>query len=152
MPYCSSCGQLLTGEGRFCAACGAPQEVESPPPPHLPPVPAGRAPPPAAGVRRPFPGWAVALLVVLAVSVVSSFALFVLPFLIVGSVFSAVEQVLPADAHSAGVRTGVRDIQTGIESWRAADSRGSCPPEAAVTPAGPGAPPTCAAAALWRPW
>jgi hypothetical protein len=127
MPYCSSCGRLVTGEGRFCAACGAPQAGA--------PSPGGHAPPPAAPERRPFPGWAVALLVVLALSVASLFAVFIVPVLLMGSIFSAVEKTLPADVHAAEVRTGVRNIRMGIETWRVDNARGTYPPEAVVTPA-----------------
>ena len=134
MPYCSSCGRPLTGEGRFCAACGAPQAITPPPAQHPAPVLPGQAPPPAPGARRPFPGWAVALFVILAISAVSVLAIFVLPFLLLGSIFSAVEKASPADAQAAGVRSGVRSIQMGIETWRADNARGSYPPKAAVTP------------------
>ena len=140
MPYCSSCGRPLTGEGRFCAACGAPQALAPPPAPqHQAPRPApvlpGQAPPPAPGARRPFPGWAVAFIVILAISAVSLFAVFALPFLVIGSIFSAVEKALPADVRAAGVRSGVRTIQMGLEAWRADNARGMYPPEAVVTPA-----------------
>ena len=57
MPYCSSSGRPLTGEGRFCAACGAPQAV---------------APLPAPGAHRPYPGRAVALFVVTAVCLLAA--------------------------------------------------------------------------------
>jgi len=57
MPYCSSCGRSLTGERRFCAACGAP-----------PPL----APPPAPGARRPYPGGAVTVFVIIAVCLLAA--------------------------------------------------------------------------------
>ena len=141
MPYCSSCGRGLTGEGRFCAACGAPQTASRAPaaqhPPQPPsPAPHGQAPPPIVRERQPFPGWAVAFFVILAVSAVTLFAVFVLPFLILGGVFSAVERALPADPHSAAVRAGLRSIQMGIEAWRADSARGTYPPPAIVTPKG----------------
>ncbi|MEI6450699.1 MAG: hypothetical protein WCP98_12250 [Actinomycetes bacterium] len=144
MPYCPSCGQPLTGEGRFCAACGAPQAVAPPPPPphppqhpasHPPSVLPGQAPPPVSPQRRPFPGWAVAFFVILAISVASLLAVFVMPLLILGSIFSAVEKALPGIDRAAQVRSGVRTIQTGIETWRADNARGAYPPEAVVTPA-----------------
>lgn len=140
MLYCSSCARPLTGEGRFCAACGAPQAVAPPlamqHPVELPPsVPPGQAPPPLPRVRQPFPGWAVAFFVILAVSAASLFAMFVLPFMILGSIFSAVEESLPAVDRAAQVRSGVRDIQMGIEGWRADDGRDTYPPKAVVTPA-----------------
>ncbi|MCX6372104.1 MAG: hypothetical protein NTX16_03305 [Actinobacteria bacterium] len=102
----------------------------------LPPsVPPGQAPPPLPRVRQPFPGWAVAFFVILAVSAASLFAMFVLPFMILGSIFSAVEESLPAVDRAAQVRSGVRDIQMGIEGWRADDGRDTYPPKAVVTPA-----------------
>ena len=77
MPYRSSCGRPLTGEGRFCAARGAPQAVAQAP---VAPCQArrpsralsGQAPPPAPGVLRPFPGGAVALFVITAVCVLAA--------------------------------------------------------------------------------
>ena len=149
MPYCSSCGRPLTGEGRFCAACGAAQAVgpraaaptvapaaaAQHPERHPSPVLPGQAPPPAPGARRPFPGWAVAFFVILAISAASLLAVFVMPFLILGSVFSAVERALPALDRAAQVRSGVRSIQMGIETWRADNARGTYPLEAVVTPA-----------------
>ena len=146
MAYCSSCGRLLAGEGWFCQACGAPQ-VAAPPgavpailPAAAPPAarPAsslvGQAPPPVLRPRQPFPGWAVALFVTVALGVVTLSAVFVLPVFILGSVFSAVERALPDDVHAAEVRTGVRNIQMGIEVWRAEHASGRYPPVAAVTP------------------
>ena len=145
MLNCSSCGRPLTGEGRFCAACGAPQPVAPPPAVQYPvqhpaPVLPGQAPAPAPGARRPFPGWAVAFFVILALSAVSLVALFVLPLMMFGSVVSSVQQALPADLPAADlsaaeVRTGVRNLQMGIETWRADSARGTYPPEAVVTPA-----------------
>jgi len=141
MPYCSSCGRSLTGEDRFCAACGAPQPVapppESPPPTRHPaPTPPGQAPPPTPAVRQPFPGWAVALLVILAVSALSLFAVFVLPLYFLGGVVSSIEAIVPSPGadRAAEVRSGVRNIQMGIETWCADSARGTYPPEAVVTP------------------
>jgi hypothetical protein len=148
MSHCSSCGRPLTGEGRFCAACGAPQ-ADTPlpdtplsaaqhPAQHPSVVSTGQAPPPVLPRRQPFPGWAVALFVILAISAVSLFALFVLPFLVIGSVFSAVEKGWPAEVHAAEVRAGLRSIETGIEAWRADHASGRYPPAAVVTPEGLG--------------
>ena len=141
MPYCSSCGLPLTGEGRFCAACGAPQAVAPPPAAQHPaahpvPAPPGQAPPPAPGTRQPFPGWAVALLVVIALCVIAAFAAFVLPLFILGGIVSTIESIAPSPGadRAAEVRTGVRTIQMGIETWRADNARGTYPPEAVVTP------------------
>jgi hypothetical protein len=107
---------------------------------HPAPVLPGQAPAPAPGARRPFPGWAVAFFVILALSAVSLVALFVLPLMMFGSVVSSVQQALPADLPAADlsaaeVRTGVRNLQMGIETWRADSARGTYPPEAVVTPA-----------------
>ena len=150
MPYCSSCGRPLVGQGWFCQACGAPQAAAPPsaapavlpaaaPPaagPASPPV--GQAPPPVLRPRQPFPGWAVALFVAVILGVLSLFAVFVLPFIILGSMFSALERTLPDDLHAAEVRTGVRNMQMGIEMWRADHAGGRYPPVAAVTPQGLG--------------
>ena len=145
MPYCSSCGRPLTGEGRFCAACGAPQAVAPPPAAqhlvaHSAPAPPGQAPPPAPGARRPFPGWAVALFVVIALCVIAAFAAFVLPLFILGGIVSSLESIVPSPGvdHAAEVRTGVRTIQMGIEVWRADHASGRYPPVAVVTPEGLG--------------
>lgn len=139
MAYCPSCSRPLTGEGRFCAACGAPQAVAPPqaaqhPAQHPPRVLPGQAPPPVPLQRQPFPGWAVAFFVILAISTVSLLAVFVLPLMILGSIFSAVEKALPAVDRAAEVHSGVRDIQMGIEAWRVDNARGAYPPEAVVTP------------------
>jgi hypothetical protein len=141
MLNCSSCGRPLTGEGRFCAACGTPQAVApgaamAPVAPAAPAV--GQAPPPVSPPRQPFPGWAVAFFVILVISAVSLFALFVVPFLIVGSVLSAVDWTLPADVHAAEVRAGARTIERGVEAWRADHASGRYPPAALVTPEGLG--------------
>ena len=145
MPYCSSCGLPLTGEGRFCAACGAPQAVAPPPAAQHPaahpvPAPPGQAPPPAPGTRQPFPGWAVALLVVIALCVIAAFAAFVLPLFILGGIVSTIESIAPSPGadRAAEVRTGVRTIQMGIEVWRADHASGRYPPVAVVTPEGLG--------------
>ena len=142
MLYCSSCGRPLTGEGRFCAACGAPQGVAPPPAAQHPaqhpsPMLPGQAPPPPPGARQPFPGWAVALFVVIALCAIAGFAAFVLPLFILGGIASTFESIAPTPgAGSAGeVRTGVRAIQVGIETWRADSAGGLYPPEAVVTPA-----------------
>ncbi len=100
--------------------------------------PVGQAPPPVLPRRRPFPGWAVAFFVILIISAASLLAVFVLPLLILGSVFSAVERALPTDVHAAEVRSGVRTIQMGIEVWRADHASGRYPPVAVVTPEGLG--------------
>ena len=94
MPYCSSCGRPLAGEGRFCAACGAPHAAASPP--HPSPLSPGRAPPPAPRARRPFPGWAVALFVVMALFVIGGFAALFLPMFILGGLVSSIESHAPA--------------------------------------------------------
>jgi len=141
MSYCSSCGRPLTGESRFCSACGAPQAVAPPPAAQHPaqhpsPAPPGQAPPPAPGARRPFPGWAVALLVVIALCVIAAVAAFVLPLFILGGIVSSLESIIPSPGAdgAAQVRTGVRDIQMGIETWRAGNASDTYPPEAVVTP------------------
>lgn len=141
MPFCTSCGRPLTGEGRFCAACGTPQAAALPadqhPAQHPAPLPTGPAPPPAPGARRPFPGWAVALFVVIALCAITGFAAVFLPLLILGGIASTFESIgpTPGAVSAAQVRTGVRAIQVGIETWRADNSGGVYPPEAVVTPA-----------------
>ena len=144
MPYCSSCGRPLTGEGRFCAACGAPQAVAPPPAQHPAqhpsPVLPGQAPPAATGARQPFPGWAVALFVVIALFAIAAFAAFVLPMFILGGIVSSIESIAPspADVHAAEARAGVQTIRMGIEAWRADHASGRYPPAAVVTPEGLG--------------
>jgi hypothetical protein len=141
MPYCQSCGRPLAGEGRFCAACGAPQAV-APRPLQYPvrnyssPVSPGQAPPPAPGARRPFPGWAVALFVIIALCVIAAFAALVVPLFIVGGIVSNLESFAPSPGAdvAAEVRAGVGAIQMGIEKWRADNGRGTYPPAAVVTP------------------
>ena len=98
MAYCSSCGQPLAGEGRFCAACGAPQAAAASPHPAPPP---GQAPPPAPRARRPFPGWAVALFVVLALCVIVGFVALFLPTFIIGGLVSSIESQAPATVAEA---------------------------------------------------
>ena len=81
----------------------------------------GQAPPPAPGARQPFPGWAVALFVIIALCAIAGFAAFVLPLFILGGIVSSIESIAPSPGvdRAAEVRTGVRNIQMGIETWRA---------------------------------
>jgi hypothetical protein len=146
MPHCSSCGRPLTGEGRFCAACGAPQTVtpllaaQQPPLQHPSAVPTGQAPPPVLSPRQPFPGWAIAFFIILALTVASLFAMFVFPLFLIGGLVSSIESIVPSpiDAGEPQVRAGVRTIETGIEAWRADHASGRYPPAAVVTPEGLG--------------
>jgi hypothetical protein len=121
MPYCSSCGRPLAGEGRFCAACGAPQAVAPPPAAQHPAsVVTGRAPPPAPGARQPFPGWAVAFFVIMALCTIVAIAVFVLPMLVLGSIVSSIESitpVVPAEARrtpSPAATTSMSEGRSGL--------------------------------------
>ena len=140
MPNCSSCGQPLSGAGRYCSSCGA---AQAPPrPPRF--APAGPPQPPAAPVRTPFPGWAVALIVLAGVAVLGAVATFVvsfiLPFVMIGSLASVFDALptptpTPVEAREAAVREGVHAIQLGIQSWYA-DHGDRFLPRSVVTPDG----------------
>lgn len=139
MPNCTSCGRPLAGADRFCNSCGAAQA------PPLPPLsaPAG-PPPPVVPARTPFPGWAVALIVLVGVAVLGAVATFVvsfvLPLVMIGSVISSMDawstsSPTPADSRETAVVDGVLDIQVGIEDW-AVDHGDTYPPGSVATPDG----------------
>jgi len=117
MAYCSSCGRPLAGEGRFCAACGAPQAAASPPAQHPSLPPTGQAPPPAPRARRPFPGWAVALFVVIALCMSAAFAAFFLPLFILGGLISSIEPRAPT-ARAEAPRTPFPAATTSMAEGR----------------------------------
>ena len=140
MPNCLSCGQPLSGAGRYCSSCGA---VQAAPQPSMS-APAGPPPPPAGSVRTPFPGWAVALIVLVGVAVLGAVATsvvaFILPFVMIGSLVSTFETLptsspTPVETREAAVREGVRSIQVGIENW-AVDHGDDYPPRSVATPDG----------------
>lgn len=124
MTHCPSCGRPLTGEGRSCAACGAPQAPPSAamqhPAHHPAPAVTGQAPPPRPGARQPFPGWAVAFFVIMALCTIVAIAVFVLPMLILGSIVSTVESIastFPADAPrtpSPAATTSMSEGRSGL--------------------------------------
>jgi hypothetical protein len=95
-------------------------------------------------VRTPFPGWAVALIVLLGVAVLGAVATFVvsfiLPLVMIGSLASIFDSLptatpTPVEAREAAVREGVHTIQVAIESW-AVDHGDRFPPRSVVTPDG----------------
>ena len=156
MPLCATCGRPLTGDGRYCSACGAPQAdplllaAGLPAPPAGPPlatlrvaaaealVPArvGEAPAPVpAAARLPFPGWAVALILLVVLAVAAAVAAFVVPVLLVSGTVAAVSRLAPAVTPAADVRSGVLAIYDGVETWRLARDSDVYPPAGEVTPA-----------------
>jgi hypothetical protein len=138
MPYCSWCGRPLTGEGRFCAACGAPQAAAQAPAvlhqaQQPSPLLTGQAPPPP-GARRPFPGWAVALFVVIALCMIAALAAFALPLFILGGIVSSIESqapVSPAYARRTPFPAATTSMSEGRSGLRIVSV---VPPPAAVGP------------------
>jgi hypothetical protein len=146
MPYCWTCGRPLTGEGRFCSACGAPQAAaapplagQAPPPaaaPRTPSPPVGQAPPPADRPRQAFPGWGVAFFVIIAVAAFALVSVFAAPLVLVGGIFAVADRAAAPAADSSELVSGVRSIQLGVEEWRLGNLSDVYPPPSAVTPAG----------------
>jgi hypothetical protein len=152
---CASCGRPLTGDGRYCSACGAPQADPllvaaglPAPPARAPAVPdraelgqapvaarVGEAPAPVLAARVPFPGWAVALILLAVLGVAAVVASILVPALLVSGTVTAVSHLAPSVAPAADVPTGVRAIREGVETWRLARDSDVYPPDAEVTPA-----------------
>jgi hypothetical protein len=144
---CPSCGRPVKQGVRYCLACGAEQPGAgwAPPPaqpqyqPRSPVVVAsqpGVATSPPAHLGNGMPWWGV-LLIVLVVGLVVAIPmiLFVTPFVMVDSwrrelvPFFENQQGL---AQESAVKSGVRDVEVGIQTW-AADHDGEYPAPGRVT-------------------
>lgn len=133
MADCPSCGKPVKQGVRYCLACGAVQpgaEWAAPPPQarYAAAQPGVAAPSPHAG--RGMPWWGIVLIVLaVGLAVVIPMMLFVMPFVIVDGWLNELVPVLEKQqgaSQESAVRSGVGDIQAGIQIW-ASEHHGEYP-------------------------